>query len=206
MTQESDAHKVSPTSLRTQARVIDAVVDVVSRHGISGTTFANVSAVAGVSQGALVFHFKTKEGLLTETLNRLLHEYEQAWSAALAPADPLERILGLIRADFSASICSRKKLALWFAFWGQAGAQAFYNKICVEAEVARYEAMLGSCRDLVETSGGPDPVLLTNSIDAFTDGLWLQMHMQGFSLTRAEALESAFAHLRLLIPLQADRF
>ena len=51
--------------------MIEAVVDVVAQHGISGTTFANVSATAGVSQGALVFHFKTKEGLLTETLSRL---------------------------------------------------------------------------------------------------------------------------------------
>ena len=83
--------------------MIEAVVDVVAQHGISGTTFANVSATAGVSQGALVFHFKTKEGLLTETLSRLLHEYEQAWSAAFASPDPLDRILGLIRADFKPS-------------------------------------------------------------------------------------------------------
>lgn len=205
MTQQVDAQKVSPTSSRTQARVIEAVVEVVARHGISGTTFANVSAAAGVSQGVLVFHFKTKEGLLTETLSRLLQEYEQAWSVAVASPDPLERILGLVRADFSPSICNRKTLALWFSFWGEAGAQPLYSKVCVTAEVARYEAMLSSCRALVETSGGPDPMLLSNSIDAFTDGLWLQMHLQGFPITRSEALESAFAHLRLLIPKQADR-
>ncbi|MCY0095830.1 TetR/AcrR family transcriptional regulator [Hoeflea ulvae] len=205
MVRQADDPKISPTSLKTQARMIEAVVDVVARHGISGTTFANVSAAAGVSQGALVFHFKSKDGLLRETLSRLLQEYEQAWSAAFAAPDPLTRILGLIRADFSPSICSRKKLALWFSFWGEAGAKPLYSKICVEAEVARYEAMLASCRDLVESSGGPDPVLLTNSIDAFTDGLWLQMHMQGFPITRAEALESALAHLRLLLPHHADQ-
>jgi len=203
MSHPADMQKISPTSLRTQARMIEAVVDVVAQHGISGTTFANVSATAGVSQGALVFHFKTKEGLLTETLSRLLHEYEQAWSAAFASPDPLDRILGLIRADFKPSICSRKKLALWFSFWGEAGVQPLYNRICVAAEDARHQAMLGSCRELVETSGGPDPVLLTNSIDAFTDGLWLQMHIQSQPITRAEALDSALAHLRLLLPHHA---
>jgi len=205
MVQQADEQKISPTSLKTQARMIDAVVDVVARHGISGTTFANVSATAGVSQGALVFHFKTKDGLLTETLSRLLLEYEQAWSAALASPDSLTRILGLIRADFSASICSRKKLALWFSFWGEAGVQPLYNKICVEAEDARYQAMLSSCRALVAASGGPDPVLLTNSIDAFTDGLWLQMHIQSQPITRTMALDSALAHLRLLLPHCADQ-
>jgi len=205
MTQQADAQKVSPTSIRTQARVIEAVVDVVARHGISGTTFANVSAAAGVSQGVLVFHFKNKEGLLTETLARMLQEYGQAWSEAMTSADPLDRILGLIRTDFSPQICGRTKLALWFSFWGEAGAQPLYNKICVEAEDARYEAMLSSCRDLIEISGGPDPVLLTQSIDAFTDGLWLQMHLHVHPISRKEALDSAFAHLRLLIPDHADR-
>lgn len=206
MTRQADAQKVSPTSIRTQARVIEAVVEVVVRHGISGTTFANVSAAAGVSQGVLVFHFKNKEGLLTETLSRMLQEYSHAWSEAIASPDPLDRILGLIRTDFSPQICSRSKLALWFSFWGEAGAQPLYNQICVESEDARYEAMLSSCRDLVEISGGPDPVLLTHSIDAFTDGLWLQMHLQVQPITLTEALESAFAHLRLLIPNHADRF
>ena len=206
MTQQANAPKVSPTSSRTQARVIEAVVDVIARHGISGTTFATVSAAAGVSQGVLVFHFKNKEGLLTATLSRLLQEYRQAWQEVIAADDPLERILGLIRTDFSPEICSQTKLALWFSFWGEAGAQPLYNKICVEAEIERNDAMLGSCRDLVAKSGGPDPELLTQSIEAFTDGLWLQMHMQGHPLTREEALDAAFAHLRLLIPGHAYRF
>lgn len=206
MTQQASAQKVSPTSIRTQARVIEAVVDVIARHGISGTTFATVSAAAGVSQGVLVFHFKTKEGLLTETLSRMLQEYRQAWQEAIASADPLDRILGLIRVDFSPEICSQTKLALWFSFWGEAGAKPLYNKICVEAEIERNDAMLSSCRDLVAKSGGPDPELLTQSIEAFTDGLWLQMHMQGHPLTRTQALEAAFAHLRLLIPWHAYRF
>ncbi|OCW57669.1 TetR/AcrR family transcriptional regulator [Hoeflea olei] len=205
MPQPVDAQKISPTSLRTQARMIDAVVDVVARHGISGTTFANVSATAGVSQGALVFHFKSKEGLLTETLSRLLQEYEQAWRTASDRPDPLDRVLGLIAADFSPSICSRKKLALWFSFWGEAGAQPLYNRICVEAEDARHQAMLESCRDLVGAAGAPDPELLTNSIDAFTDGLWLQMHIQSQPITRAAAFEKALAHLRLLLPDHANR-
>jgi TetR/AcrR family transcriptional regulator, transcriptional repressor of bet genes len=206
MAQRADTQKVSPTSTRTQARVIEAVVEVVARHGISGTTFASVSAAAGVSQGVLVFHFKNKERLLSETLSRMLQEYRQAWNEAMDSPDPLDRILRLIRVDFSPEICSQTKLALWFSFWGEAGAQPLYNKICVEAEIARNDAMLSSCRDLVGISGGPDPDLLTQSIDAFTDGLWLQMHMQSHTLTREEALESAFAHLRLLLPSHADRF
>lgn len=189
--------KVSPTSQRTQSRIIDAVVKTVAAHGISGTTLANVAAAAGVSQGVLVFHFKSKDGLLTETLRRLSDEYRKAWEPALAAPDPLDRILGLVHADFGPAVCSARKLALWFAFWGEAAAQPLYSRICEEAEQVRYAAMVGACEAL---DGGPDPVLLANSIDAMTDGLWLQMHIYGQSVNRAQALAKALGHLRLLLP------
>ncbi len=194
--------QISPTSQRTQARIIDAVVETVATHGLSGTTLANVAAAAGVSQGVLVFHFKSKEGLLTETLRRLSDEYRKAWEPALAAPDPLDRILGLVRADFGAAVCTRKKLALWFAFWGEAGAEPLYNRICEEAEQIRYAAMVGACEALPD---GPDPVLLANSIDAMTDGLWLQMHIYGQSVSRTQALDKALGHLRLLLPDLAGR-
>lgn len=194
--------KLSPTSQRTQARIIDAVVEIVAREGLSGTTLANVAATAGVSQGVLVFHFKTKEGLLTETLRRLSDEYRKAWEPALDAPDPLDRILGMVRADFGPAVCTRKKLALWFAFWGEAGAEPLYNRICEEAEQFRYAAMVGACEAL---AADPDPVLLASSIDAMTDGLWLQMHIYGRTVGRTQALEKALGHLRLLLPDLAGR-
>ena len=197
--------KVSPTSRRTQARIIDAVVDSVATHGLSGTTLATVAKGAGVSQGVLVFHFKTKDGLLTETLRRLSEEYRAAWEPALAEKDPLDRILGLVKADFGAAVCSRRKLALWFAFWGEAGAQPLFSAICEAAEETRYRAMVAACEALAARYGTPDPALLANAIDAMTDGLWLQLHIYGRRLTRTAARDLALGHLRLLLPSLADR-
>ncbi|MGB3315357.1 MAG: TetR family transcriptional regulator C-terminal domain-containing protein, partial [Albidovulum sp.] len=168
---------VSPTSQRMQARIIEATVATVADRGLSGTTLAHVAARAGVSQGVLVFHFKSKDGLLAETLIRLSAEYRDIWQASLATTDPLDRIIGLILADFSPEVCTTEKLALWFAFWGEAGAQPLYNRICEEAERTRYAAMITTCRALVDRYGGPDPALLADSIDAMTDGLWLQLHI-----------------------------
>ncbi len=198
--------KLSPTSRRTQARIIDAVVDSVAAHGISGTTLATVARGAGVSQGVLVFHFKTKDGLLAETLRRLSDEYRAAWEPALAADDPLDRVLGLVRADVSPAVCTRKKLALWFAFWGEAGARPLFSAICEAAEDARYAAMVAACTALSARYGAPaDPALLADTIDATTDGLWLQMHIYARRLTRIRAREAAMGHLRLLLPGLADR-
>jgi TetR/AcrR family transcriptional repressor of bet genes len=196
--------QLSPTSRRTQAKIIDAVVETVARHGISGTTLANVAGAAGVSQGVLIFHFRGKDALLAETLRRLLAEYEAKWRPALRARTPLARILGLIRADFSAAICARKKLALWFAFWGEAGAQPLYSAICADAERIRNDAMFECCRQLPEAETRGDAELLALAIDNLTDGLWLQMHLQGPAFPRARALRAAFAVLRLLLPEHAE--
>ncbi|MEI2804839.1 TetR/AcrR family transcriptional regulator [Albidovulum sp.] len=197
--------KLSPTSRRTRTRIIDAVVDSVAAHGISGTTLATVAKRAGVSQGVLVFHFKTKEGLLAETLRRLSDEYRAAWEPALAEDDPLDRVLGLVAADFSPAVCTRKKLALWFAFWGEAGARPIFSAICEAAEDTRYRAMVAACEALAARHGTPGPALLADAIDATTDGLWLQMHIYGKRLGRTGARDVALGHLRLLLPGLADR-
>lgn len=196
---------LSPTSRRTQARIIDAVVESVAAYGLSGTTLATVARAAGVSQGVLVFHFKTKEALLTETLRRLSAEYRAAWEPALAAEDPLDRILGLVRADFGPTVCNRRKLALWFAFWGEAGAQPLFSAICEAAEETRYRAMTAACEALCARYGLTDPALLASSIDAMTDGLWLQLHIYGRRISRRAAHEMALGHLRLLLPSLAGR-
>lgn len=195
-----DAPPLSPTSRRMQARIVEAVIDTVAEHGISGTTLARVAKAAGVSQGVLFFHFRSKDGLLAETLRRQNADYRRLWQAAQGAADPLGRVLALLRVDFSPEICSRRTLALWFAFWGEAAARPVYRGLSGEAERERAAAMAAACRDLVAVHGGPEPELLARSIDSLTDGLWLQMHIHGKAMPRARALAEALDHLRLLLP------
>lgn len=201
-----DAQTLSPTSRRMQARIVEAVIDTVAEHGISGTTLALVAKAAGVSQGVLVFHFRSKDALLAETLRRQNADYRRLWQAALDTADPLDRVLALMRVDFSPEVCSPRTLALWFAFWGEAAARPAYRGLSGEAERERAAAMVAACRDLVAARGGPEPELLARSVDSLTDGLWLQMHIHGKAMPRATALAQALDHLRLLLPHCSEAF
>lgn len=206
MSELAQTGKISRTSLRTRARIVEAVVEMITRHGISGTTIANVAKAAGVSQGVVVFHFKTKEHLLAQTLLALFDEYRQCWQQAAATVEPLERVLGLMAADFDPRICTREKLAVWFAFWGEAAAKPLYNRICTEAEEERAAAMREACLDLARIADIADPLKLAHAIDAHTDGLWLQMHIQGSETSLSDPLGNALGHLRMLVPDMADRF
>ena len=193
---EIDVLTPSPTSRRMQARIVDAVIDTVAQRGISGTTLALVARAAGVSQGVLIFHFRSKEGLLAGTLRSQNAAYRQLWQASLASPDPLQHVDDL---GFGTTLVgSRRSLALWFAFWGEAAPA--YQSLCEEAERDRAHAMVQACRDLVAARGGPDPELLARSIDSLTDGLWLQMHIHGARMSRTKALQQAMDHLRLMLP------
>ncbi|SHJ08536.1 transcriptional regulator, TetR family [Shimia gijangensis] len=166
-------------------------------QGLSGTTLAKVADRAGVSQGVLVFHFKSKSGLLNATCRHLIEDYMQLWQPALDLINPAERITGLVRADFDPSICSPQQLALWFAFWGEGNAHNWYDDFCRDAERQRTDAMIDTCRALVPSE---NPEILAQSIDCFIDGLWLQMHLQGEKVTPQDAQERALGHLHLLLP------
>jgi AcrR family transcriptional regulator len=47
------------------------VLEVVSEHGISGTTVARIAAAANVSEGTLYVHFQNREEMLTAALDRI---------------------------------------------------------------------------------------------------------------------------------------
>lgn len=192
--------KDSPTSRRMKARILSAAVDIVARHGLSGTTLARVADHAGVSQGVLVFHFKSKSGLLTATCRHLTDEYQALWLPVLEEPDPAQRLIGLVRADFDPSICAPVQLALWFAFWGESAAQEWYDETCREAEERRAGAMVDACHALAENISIKDPDMLAAAIDGFTDGLWLQLHLRAGALSPEQACDMALRHVAMMVP------
>ena len=165
---------------RRRKQVIEATVDSIAKYGLNATTLATVANEAGLSQGVAVFYFKTKEALLTETLRYLHQEYKDLWLSALEKCgdDPLERIMSLVSSDFAPAICGRKKLAIWFAFWGAAKARPMYAKISSEFDTVRIAAMHELCQALKEEMPPAyNAQLVAVTIDALSDGCWLRMHL-----------------------------
>ena len=66
-----------------QGQLIKASIRSIARHGLSETTIATVANEAGLSQGIINLHFKSKERLLEETLAHIVEEYRVAWYKAL---------------------------------------------------------------------------------------------------------------------------
>jgi AcrR family transcriptional regulator len=189
---------------RRRAQILDATIESIARHGLSATTLATVAEAAGLSQGVTVFYFKTKQALLAEALHWHYEEYRAVWRAALAaaPADPVNGILALVRADFDPAICNRRKLTLWHAFWGEATARPLFATISESFDRERCAALRELCEaaaDLLDPAVW-SPADLAVAIDSLTDGLWLRMHLDPDGMENAVALRTTLRVIAAAFP------
>ncbi len=192
----------APKKVRRQ-QLIDATIASIARRGFAGTTLAHVAKSAGLSQGLINLHFKSKEALLVETLRYLRDDYHRAWRRALeaAPGGNGDRLAAVVAVDFDAKVCERKKLAVWFAFQSEAKARPTYARICAEHDDA-YNAMLSKlCADVIAEGGyALDPDLVATGLAALLEGLWLILLVHPERMDRKRAREVSFVHLAQFFP------
>ena len=187
-----------------QQQLIRATLNAVAKKGFAETTMADVAREAHLSQGIINLHFRSKDKLLEETLRHLAAEYKQAWEKSLERAGPraADRLAALVELDFQRNVCERNKLAVWFAFWGEAKSRPTYRKLCAERDHEYDRVMLAVCRELVEEGKytNVDPEDVTDGLSAMTSGLWLDMLMSPDGMTPEKARRICFAFLASVFP------
>ncbi|CNH16156.1 multidrug efflux transporter transcriptional repressor AcrR [Yersinia pekkanenii] len=60
------ARKTKQKAEETRQQILDAAVQEFSAHGVSGTSLADIAVAAGVTRGAIYWHFKNKVDLFNE--------------------------------------------------------------------------------------------------------------------------------------------
>ena len=163
-----------------------------------------VSREAGLSQGIINLHFKSKERLLVETLRFLSEQYRQAWERAIsrAGASPADKLSSMVATDFKPPVCDRNKLAVWFAFWGESKSRPTYRKICALRDMAYRVEMVQVCEELVEEGGyeNIDAGIVAAGLSAMTSGLWLDMLTNPRSMSREQAQQICMSYLATTFP------
>src|SRR6185503_9731010 len=177
-----------------QLQLIDATIDSLARRGYSETTMADVADGAGLSRGIVNFHFESKEKLLVATLQYMADEYSVHWRNSLQKGgdDPANQLLTLVAADFDRSICTKRKLAAWCAFWGEAKSRPTYQALCGARDAGYQNVFTELCRTLKREGGYTfDAVGTALAISAMLEGLWLRLMMGTEDVTRETALKAA---------------
>ena len=188
--------------------MINATIDSISKRGFSGTTLTTVTKGAKLSHGVVNFYFDSKEALYNQTLEYLVNEHFDLWTAAKKAAQPTPaaQLSAILEADFDPKVCSRKKLAVWFAFWGQAKYRPSYLKIYNHHDEQRYAEIKVLCKEIIEDGAYPnlDSEAITRSLEALVDGQWLSLLMYPDWLTREEALSDIHLYLGSVFPKHFD--
>jgi TetR/AcrR family transcriptional repressor of bet genes len=208
--QDQNSPQTPPKTRRAQAKLerrqtlIDATIRSITEYGLSGTTIARVTEIAGTSIGLANFYFENKERLFEATLQHLADEERAVWQklnedAALTPA---QQLLGLLDARFHPKVCNSRTLAVWFAFWGDARARDIYRRVVGALDDDRLDATVAIIRSLGSTPAGPqrDPMETALGLEAFYDGLWLNHLLYPDEFKRLGCRQRALDHLAALFP------
>ncbi|SHO66957.1 transcriptional regulator, TetR family [Pseudoxanthobacter soli DSM 19599] len=190
-------------------QIVEAVIDVLAAHGANGAgleslTIADVARAAGVSPALVMLHFKSKDGLLEETLRTLGNDYFRALGDAREGAGPraADRLWALVEAEFSEPVCTPRKLAAWRALWtASAGRQPYIRQFKAET-VAAYATLIELCRAIIEEGAYEDRDARTVArlIDSSLAGLWIDLTDLTLPLTLNEARRIALAQLAMFFP------
>jgi len=192
----------------TRLKLISATLECLASSGYAGTTLSKVSKRAGVSRGLVNFHFDSKEHLLIEALKHLIEEYRQFWEKAVTRPGltPTQRMLALLDADFHPQVCNRRKIAVWYAFWGEARSRPTYLDVCANADRAFARMIEDLCRDVAEDGGyvNIDPAAAAHGLRTMIDGLWLEALLTPEHFDRASAKRACLQFLCGVFPRHFD--
>jgi TetR/AcrR family transcriptional regulator, transcriptional repressor of bet genes len=192
----------APEERRQQ--LIEATIRCIANQGLAETTIATVAQEAGLSQGIINLHFQSKDRLLTETLRYIADEYRNACAeaAAVAEGSPAAGLQAMVDLCFRRSICSRDKLAVWFAFWGERKFRPTYRRICAARDKSQDELVRSMCTKLCAQGDYPDvePALVADGLSALTDGLWLDLLVRPETMNRELALRITRSYLADAFP------
>ena len=149
-------------------------MDCINQLGLSQTTLASIAKRAEISQGVVIFHFQNKDNLLEEVLETLSQEYRSIWQLAIKEAgdQPQKKLKALIDAVFKPSICNRRKISIWYAFWGESRSRPKYLKLCGELDQQFSQALLSICIEIDKTQPASlNAQTAALSIESMIDGI-----------------------------------
>ena len=195
--------RTAPREIR-RLQLIMAAIDSIAKRGFSDTTLRHVTEKANLSHGVVNYHFDSKEALYDATLGYLAQEHYGLWTQYYDKAEPTpaHRLAAILSADFDKKICTHKRLAVWFAFWGQAKYRPNYLKIHNKYDNERYGRIVEICAELISEGGYADldPERTARTIESLSDGSWLCLMLYPKVADREEYREDCLHALTRFFP------
>ena len=137
----------SERSAETKRKLLDATIEALVELGWSGTSTTEVVRRAGVSRGAQVHHYPTKQELVLAAVEHLLLRRVEEFEAAFTGLEPERRTHGAALELLWRS-CFGTNFEAWLELAVAARTDPLLHGRLVEVEKVFWEAALDSFRSL----------------------------------------------------------
>lgn len=189
------ARRTKEDALKTRHALLDAAELVFERRGVSSTSLQEVAEAAGVTRGAVYWHFRDKADLYNAMMDRAVLPFEQHWLVPGADdaADPMARLRALML-DILCRIATEPRLqrvvaisTLKVEYVGELDAvRERHLRVCTQA-TQRIERLLSQAAAAGQLASGISPKAAARALHALVDGLihnWM-LDREAFDLQRA---------------------
>lgn len=134
--------------LGRQSRILEAVLDLLSRHGISGVNMRAVAREAGVALGLVNYYYEDKSSLIRAALHRM-DEHDLLLVAPDPASPPDEQLRKALKRVAAAELLTTRYLSLRLHLWALAQAHedfALINAAAFERYLVGLAALIGNAK------------------------------------------------------------
>jgi TetR/AcrR family transcriptional regulator, transcriptional repressor of bet genes len=194
----------SVISARTERIILQAAIDTIAAHGLSRTTIQQVASAANLAAGTVILRFKNKDALLTAAMECIALEFEEARRRALdsAGGSASVALTRLIDMSFDPAVSDPAKVAVWYAFWGEARARRVYMERISALDHAYQQDLVRLCSELI--AAGNYRSLNAEAVAIGFAGVlewqWQEILVSGEHFDREHARSVARAYLAGIFP------
>ena len=155
-----------------EARILEAVLTLLARRGISGVSMRAVASEANVALGLVNYYYEDKTSLIAAALRRV-EEHDLTIVGPDAALDPEERLRAALRRVADPEFLTTEYLSLRLQLWALAQADEAFAHINTAAQ-KRYRAGLASLIRMARPAlARTECNRRAADIDVLQNGIWL---------------------------------
>lgn len=127
---------------------------------------------------------------------------------AVTGSDAVGALNAIIETDLGPEICTRKKVAVWVAFWGEAQCQPKYRKLCSQLSDNDFDQVRDLIVRLIEQGRyeNHDADAITRGFNSMINGLWLDLMIDPNHFDRNAAKRACRTYLASVFPTEFRGF
>ncbi|WPU09215.1 TetR/AcrR family transcriptional regulator [Pseudarthrobacter oxydans] len=155
-----------------QSRILEAALDLLSRHGISGVSMRAVAREAGVALGLVNYYYDDKTSLIRAALRRV-DEHDLLLVAQDPSSPPDEQLRKSLRRVAGADLLTTRYLSLRLHLWALAQADEDYAQINAAAFDRYIDGLAALVSNALPGLSWEECRARSSDIVVIQNGMWL---------------------------------